>query len=353
MEGARPIVSLVVPSRTYVMAGGDASAVDGERLAGLLEGLESLGFEVVRTPGPWRSWKRFGGTDAERLAEFQAALEDPDVDLVLPVRGGYGMARILPGLDWKAIAKRRPLAMGFSDFTAFSLALYAKTGLPSWQGPMAGGLAPGHTTPASLKNFLSALSSSSWGAGWARPEGERSAGRADGVLWGGNLSMIVSLLATPFFPKEKQVKGGILYLEDVGEAAYRVDRMLLQLWQSGVLESQKAVVFGCFTGADRHAAAKGDFMLEDVIGDFSKRLREKGILVASGLPFGHIDELMAIPFGVSGSLELAEDGAARLAAAEVPSISRGREALLAKLEDLRAGRFPPGGLEAGREGTDP
>ena len=333
----RAIAALVVPSRTYVMAGRPAE-LDLERLEGAAEGVASLGLDVVRTAGPWRNWKRYGGTDAERTAELQAALADPDVDLVLPVRGGCGMMRVLPGLDWKTIARRQPLAMGFSDFTAFNMALLARTGLPSWQGPMAGGLAPGHSTAASKRSFLRALALPGWAAQWdaGRADGVAPGeGRAAGLLWGGNLSMIVSLLGTPWFPAPKLVRGGILYLEDVGEASYRIDRMLLQLEAAGVLASQRAVVFGAFTGADRAAAPDGDLRLPDVLSDMASRLSRQGVLCAAGLPFGHIDELMALPFGVPGSLEIS-GGAARLSAPAAPVLGRGRERLLAALSSLEA-----------------
>ena len=328
----RPIVSLVVPSRTYV-EDEDGSLVDLERLEGAVAGLKRLGFEVVRTPGPWRDWKRYGGTDAERAEELQAALTDPDVDLVQPVRGGCGMLRVLPRLDWKAIRRRKPLAMGFSDFTAFNIALFAKTGLPSWQGPMSGGLAPGHTTFTSQKNFLRALLEPEWRTEWACDGVDGVAARdceAEGVLWGGNLAMLTSLVGTPWMPEKKAVEGGILFLEDVGETAYKIDRMLLQLEAAGYLASQKAVVFCTFTGADKGASPKGDLMLADVLSDTAERLSKAGVACVAGLSYGHIDELTAIPVGVRAKLEV-RGGRARLSSSVAPVISRGRAVLLESL----------------------
>lgn len=333
----RPIVSLVVPSRTYV-EDEDGSLVDLERLEGAVEGLMGLGLEVVRTPGPWRDWKRYGGTDAERAEELQAALTDPDVDLVQPVRGGCGMLRVLPRLDWKAIRRRKPLAMGFSDFTAFNIALFAKTGLPSWQGPMSGGLAPGHTTFTSQKSFLRALLDPEWRAEWACDGADGVTARkcdAEGVLWGGNLAMLTSLIGTPWMPEKKAVEGGVLFLEDVGEAAYKIDRMLLQLEAAGYLASQKAVVFCTFTGADKRASPKGDLMLSDVLSDTAERLSKAGVACVAGLSYGHIDELTAVPVGVRARLEV-RGGRASLYSSEAPVILRGRAVLQESLARIEA-----------------
>lgn len=332
MQAIQPRVALVTPSRTYVMPD-DAGKLDLERLEGCVEGLEALGFRVVRTSGGFRNHRQFGGTDEERAAELNSFLLDPDIDLVLPVRGGYGMARILPKLRFPEIALRKPLAMGFSDFTAFSLALFARTGLPSWQGPMAGGLAPGHTTPVSQRNFLRALSSDFWDLAWNQA-GEPMSAAVKGTLWGGNLSILVSLIGTPFFPKPEQVRGGILFLEDVGEPPYRIDRMLTQLLESGVLGRQGAVVLGDFSGADRHLRGEGDLRFGDVVRDFSERLAKARIPLLAGLPFGHTKELFAIPFGVESELVSSASGAAHLHCDRVPSIARGREVLEAALSSI-------------------
>ena len=332
MQAIQPRVALVTPSRTYVMPD-DAGKLDLERLEVCAEVLEALSFRVVRTSGGFRNHRQFGGTDEERAAEFNSFLLDPGIDLVLPVRGGYGMARILPKLRFPEIALRKPLAMGFSDFTAFNLALFAKTGLPSWQGPLAGGLAPGHTSPVSQRNFLRALSSDTWDLAWDQAGEPISAG-VKGTLWGGNLSILVSLLGTPYFLKPEQVRGGILFLEDVGEPPYRIDRMLTQLLKSGVLGRQGAVVLGDFSGVDRHLRGEGDLRFGDVVSYFRAKLSHAGIPVLAGLPFGHTKELTAIPFGVEAELEASSSGSARLISGSVPAISRGREVLEAALSSI-------------------
>ena len=324
MQTMNPKAALVAPSRTFVLAD-DPGQPDLGRLEAIAPGLSALGFDVVRDPGPWRDYRRFGGTDAERADEFARYLCDPSVDLVLPVRGGYGMARILGRLPWERIAERSPLAMGFSDFTAFNLALLAKTGLPSWQGPTAGRFALGHENPATTRAFLRALTAAGWSLGWETPA-EAQGVRIEGLLWGGNLSIVASLLATPWFPGRGTVAGGILFLEDVGEPAYKIDRMLAQLLQSGVIGSQRAVVLGAFTGASRYERGERDFRLRDVTEEFSARLRAMGVACVEGLPFGHLDAVPPVPVGVRAEL-CVEGRSARLSAACAPVIGRGRDVL--------------------------
>ena len=198
---------------------------------------------------------------------------------------------------------------------------------------MAGGLAPGYRTRESQIAFLEALTAGfwrqEWNAGAADPDTER-----EGVIWGGNLAMAASLIGTPWFPTPEQVKGGILFLEDVGEPPYRIDRMLLQLWEAGVLGSQSAVVLGCFTDADRHVTGDLDLRLEDVLSDFRDRLARSGVTMVTGLPFGHIRKLSAVPIGVKGTLRV-KAGRAELSADSVPVISRGRDLLQASLDTVR------------------
>jgi len=196
------------------------------------------------------SHMRFAGDDATRLAAIgRAAASHADVAMI--ARGGYGLTRLLADLPYEAIAKSAAHGtrwVGLSDFTAFQAAVYVNTGTVTWQGPDVVadfGRADG---PDEIMQacFEDLLLSQGEGTGWrlqaseARPEGWETAGR----LWGGNLSMLCGLLGTPYFPS---IKGGILFLEDVGEHPYRIERMLTQLLHAGVLGRQKAVLLGQFT----------------------------------------------------------------------------------------------------------
>ena len=244
--------------------------------------------------------QRFGGSDAGRLAQLRAAVADPDVQIIMALRGGYGVTRLLPQIDFEAIAASGKLVVGFSDLTGIHMGLLARTGAISYAGPMlAGDFGACEPVPFTLDNFWNCL------AGPTHTIRECASGnpavRATGTVLGGNLAMVVSLLGTPYFP---HIDGGILYLEDIGEHPYRVERLLLQLHQAGVLERQRAVLLGDFSGYKLGANDNGydfDAMLA--------HLRETvPVPVLTGLTFGHGPKRVTIPFGAQGRLESDEEG---------------------------------------------
>lgn len=239
--------------------------------------------------------KQFGGTDADRLAAFMRMIENETVDIVMPVRGGYGLSRLLDSIDYEAIARREPILCGFSDFTAFNLAYLAHTGKVSYQGPT--GVSFTSLVPEVTEtSFLNAVTDPEWQVAFETKDVSDIC--IEGTIWGGNLSMMVSLLGTPHFP---HIEGGILYLEDVHERAYRIERMLLQLDMAGVLRRQKAIVLGDFKGADGRGELKStDFALQDAIDFLRERLPD--VPVIEGLPFGHVPERVTMPVGAHGQL---------------------------------------------------
>ncbi|MGB9109392.1 MAG: muramoyltetrapeptide carboxypeptidase [Telluria sp.] len=237
---------------------------------------------------------RFGGTDEARLAQLNAAAADPDVQVVLALRGQYGMTRLLPHIDFDRMADSGKIFVGFSDITAFHMGLYARRGAISYAGPMfAGDFGAAEPVDFTLDDFWRCL------AGPTHTVSGQGAGNpaldVGGTVWGGNLAMIVSLAGTPYFP---QVGGGILFLEDIGEHPYRVERMLLQLMQSGVLARQRAIVLGDFSGHRLSPADNGY--------DFAQMLAYlRATLpcpVLTGLEFGHVPRRVTIPFGARGRL---------------------------------------------------
>ena len=244
--------------------------------------------------------QRFGGTDAARLAQLQAAVADPDVQLIIGVRGGYGITRLLPHIDFEALAASGKIVVGFSDFTALHMGLMARAGGLSYAGPMiAGDFGAEEPVDFTLDDFWQCL------AGPTHTITARACGNPDvdvrGTVWGGNLAMIGSLLGTPYFPR---IDGGILYLEDIGEHPYRVERLLLQLMQAGVLARQQAVVLGDFSGYRLGLLDNGydaDAMLDYV-------RRTLPLPVLTGLEFGHGPRRVTIPFGAQGHLRSGEDG---------------------------------------------
>jgi muramoyltetrapeptide carboxypeptidase len=250
--------------------------------------LEQEGFKTVVDRGALLVHQRFAGTDKQRLAGLDRAMKQK-LPIVMATRGGYGVGRLLPAIDWKAVADSGKRFVGMSDFTAFSLALLARTGAISYSGATAvadfGGEELDDLTPALfselMRGELEVLS-------FETPDADPVDCR--GVLWGGNLSMVASLLGTPYMPK---IKGGILFLEDVAEHPYRVERMLTQLWQAGILQKQKAILLGHFTNY-RLAPHDGGFDMPAVL----KWLRATvKVPVITGLPYGHIANKATLPIG--------------------------------------------------------
>jgi len=246
--------------------------------------------------------ERFAGTDKQRLAAIQRALKQKH-NLVMATRGGYGLSRLLPHIDWKAVADSGKTFVGLSDFTAFSLALLAQTGAESLSGPTAiadfGGKSVDDLT-ADL--FGEAVRGELEVLGFESPEAD--AVDARGILWGGNLAMVTSLLGTPYFPK---VKGGILFLEDVAEHPFRIERMLAQLWQAGVLDRQKAIVLGRFTDY-RLGAVDNGYDLDSVVRWLRATVK---VPVITGLPYGHVKVKATLPIGRKVGIAT-EDGMAHL-----------------------------------------
>ena len=224
-------------------------------------------------------------------------------------RGGYGVTRLLPHLDWTKLADSGKRFVGQSDFTAFNLALLAKTGLISYAGPTAcydfGAIKPEILTTEIfgevMRGELEILSFES-----------QQADTVDcrGILWGGNLAMITSLIGTPFMPK---IKGGILFVEDVGEHPYRVERMLNQLAQAGILGKQKALLLGGFTNY-RLAEHDRGYDLHSAIDFIRKSVK---IPVIPGLPFGHTPMKATLPIGAKVGVAT-QDGIAHLVFDEHP-----------------------------------
>jgi muramoyltetrapeptide carboxypeptidase len=249
---------------------------------------------------------RFAGDDATRLAAIHRAASS-GADVALISRGGYGLTRIIPGIDYKKVAKavqKGTHFVGLSDFTAFQSALLAKTGGHSWAGP-ALGEDFGQEQPDDIMEacFDDMLSGQGEGAGWrlsaacteALSHKREGVWAHDAVLWGGNLSVLVSLLGTPYFP---QIKGGVLFLEDISEHPYRVERMLNQLLHSGVLAQQKAVVFGQFTQYKLTTHDKG-FKFQSVVDWLRTQIKAP---VLTDLPFGHVQTKVCLPVGKKVSL---------------------------------------------------
>lgn len=276
--------------------------LEPKRLELASQRLNQLGFAVDIDPDALAVHERFAGTDAQRLAAVQRALQQPQ-PIVMATRGGYGLSRILGQIDWRAVADSGKRFVGMSDFTAFNLALLAQTGAISYTGPTAIADFGGDETDELTTELFGELMRGELELFSFESE-DSDAVDGHGVLWGGNLALVCSLLGTPYFPN---IDGGILFLEDVGEAPYRVERMLTQLWHAGVLNRQMAVVLGRFT-AYKTGASDNGFDMDSVV----RWLRETvKVPVVTGLPYGHVDVKVSLPVGKEVGLAT-EDGMAYL-----------------------------------------
>ena len=308
VRGAR--IALVAP------AGPLLELDDLTRAAALCRALD---YEPVLGPAAGLRYGYLAGTDEERLADLNAAFRDSTIDAVWCIRGGYGSTRILDRVDFDALARRpRPL-IGFSDVTALLLGALAHAGMVTFHGPVARAGMPSF----SRRHFERVLTRAEPAGRLERlaqppdvliPRQDRivglTGGSAEGPLIGGNLTLLQCLVGTRFFP---DLDGAILFVEDVGEDLYRVDRMLAHLRTAGALDRLAGVAVGRFTDLKRHMN-DGALGFDEVLATYFGPL---GVPVAYGFPVGHIDDQWTLPLGVrarldadAGELELLEPAVA-------------------------------------------
>ncbi|MES2536692.1 MAG: muramoyltetrapeptide carboxypeptidase [Pseudomonadota bacterium] len=273
-------------------------APDEAALTRAIAGMQAQGIHVRNYYDAAARHQRFGGTDADRIAQLHAAAQDPDIQIVLALRGGYGMTRLLPSVDFDMLAASGKIFVGHSDFTALQMAMLARTGAVSFAGPMiCDDFTRADVSDFTMQHFWDCIS---------HPACKLSVNAQDnpvcdvsGTLWGGNLTMLTHLAGTPYFP---DIDGGILFVEDVNEHPYRVERMLMQLLHAGVLARQSAVLLGDFS----------NYRLSDYDNGYSFELmlayiRERvPVPVLTGLPFGHVRDKVTLAVG--SQAELIADG---------------------------------------------
>jgi muramoyltetrapeptide carboxypeptidase len=257
--------------------------------------LTAQGHNVIVDPTAMSRWQRFSATDDERLAAVQRMAVHPEIELAVTVRGGYGWSRLIGRLDFAALACAKKRWMGHSDFTAFQLAALAHAGMVTFAGPMAAYDFGARTPSAYTLDHCFGLLRADRYEVECPLEGPDYIG--EGVLWGGNLAMVAHLVGTPHFP---QLDGGILFLEDVGEPPYRVERMLYQLHFAGVLARQRAVLLGAFNGYELAPNDNG----YDAVAMVAHVRARIGHNVYTGLPFGHVPDKLTLPVGARCALEV-------------------------------------------------
>ena len=267
--------------------------------------LKALGFDVQTDASALARHQRFAGDDDTRLATLHRVAEQSPA-IALATRGGYGMTRLLDRIDWALIAKsveRGTHWVGQSDLSALQLGLLAHTGAGAhavtWAGPLAcddfgRSAEAGGVDDVTQDCFVEAMNGALEAVGF-RTEVGFDGLALRGQLWGGNLCILNSLLGTKHLPR---IKGGVLFIEDVNEHPYRVERHLLQLHQAGVLDAQKAVVLGAFSGWKPSPLDRG-YTLKTVVAHLRTLTRTP---ILTGLPFGHVPTKVTLPVGAKVQL---------------------------------------------------
>lgn len=286
-----------------------SSAINEKQLDKTIKNIEKLGFKYHYTENLMAHNGFLAGTDRQRADDVNAMFANEEIDGIICARGGYGVARMLHLIDYKTIKKNPKPLIGYSDVTALLQSIFINTGLVGFHGPVGRSA----WTDYAIENFRAVVMEPQDKYTIELSEANQKMkdevyrtyaitnGKAKGDLVGGNLSLLASLVGTPY---EISMKDKIVFIEEVGEAPYRIDRMLTQLTQSGNLKKAEAVALGVFSGCDidpNDENADKSFRLKEVLED---RLSELGIPVIYGLSFGHIDNNATIPIGIKAKLNV-------------------------------------------------
>jgi muramoyltetrapeptide carboxypeptidase len=288
-------VGLVIPS---------SAQWDPEAFDILLESLQVLGLKGKLGKHVFDRRGYFAGRDEDRAADLNSMFADPEVSAVQCIRGGWGAARLLPLLDWDVISRHPKILVGYSDITALLLSCYAKTGLVTFHGPM--GSSSWNTFNVEwMKRVL-------WNAEAVTFDNLRepdetlvavknrtrtvTPGKARGRLLGGNLTVLTAIIGSPYMPDFRDT---ILFLEDVEEAPYRIDRMLTQMKLAGILDQVKGVAWGTCDGCSP-GAGFGSLTIPDVLDD---HIRSLGVPAFSGAMIGHVSRQFTMPLGIPVELD--------------------------------------------------
>lgn len=266
-----------------------------------VELLKNRGFNVELARSTFEPHGYLCGNDRTRLEEFNHFLRRPDIRALFCVRGGYGSLRLLPDLDYEAMLRYPRLIVGYSDVTALHLAFLSQIGLPGLAGPMVAVEWP-EPDPETERQFWSIARGES-PLTILGPRGEElipvRSGSKDGIIVGGNLTLITRLIGTPYLP---DLDGAILFLEEVGEEPYRIDGLFSQLKYSGILDRLGGLILGGFTEW-KPEDGRPTLSLDEVLQHYTQNL---SCPVAKGLVFGHFPAKSSIPVGVRASLEVNE-----------------------------------------------
>lgn len=285
------------------------SYISDEGLQTAVSNLENLGFKV-KFSKHIRAKKGFiAGTDVQRLEDFHNMFTDNSVKGIWCARGGYGCGRLLPQIDYKLIKKNPKVFIGYSDITALLQAIHCKTGLVCFHGPVGASTFTDYTVKHLQAILMSPKPEKNYKIEVAKANQEQTdkayqttvirPGKAKGKLIGGNLSLLASLAGTDF---QLDVKDKLLFIEDIGEKPYRIDRMLTQLRQSCKLETAAGIALGVFADCE----ADEDDLSLSLMETLEGQLNDLNIPIIYGLSFGHIADQCTFPIGLEATLDTSE-----------------------------------------------
>lgn len=285
-----------------------ASGVSRSELDSGIEFLKSLDLNVVLGKCLYKNNGFLSAPDEQRATEFMDFIQRPDIDAILCARGGYGVMRMLPMLNYETIRNNPKIIMGYSDITALLIAIHNRSRVITYHGPVCSSEFDTITSSSFIKTVISNKADLYTSSAPADTPAYRDSsydviytGKAQGRLTGGNLTMVCSTLGTPF---EIDTKGCILFLEDVSEEPYKIDRMLTQLWLAGKLNQVAGIVLGVFKHCDpyRNTERQRDDMTSALRDVFESRFASLRVPVMAGLPIGHIRSKLTLPLGVMASM---------------------------------------------------
>ncbi len=262
--------------------------------------LERLGYRTKLGRHVRETHGYFAGTDEQRVEDLNGFLRDREVRAIFALRGGYGTPRLLPKVDYAAARRDPKILVGYSDITALQMALFRRIGLITFAGPMLASDLATHRDPFAEAQFWRVLTSAGRVGDLEQPKGQplsqRHAGRAEGRLLGTNLSLLVSSLGTPFNPN---YRGALLVLEDVNEPLHRIDRMLTQLRNAGVLRRISGLVLGAFTKCSSGDRGQPFLALKEIFDEAFDGLPHPAV---EAFAFGHVPAKVTIPLGCRARL---------------------------------------------------
>lgn len=323
VAAATPLLSAAASKPTIIkpkrLSAGDTvglvlpatAAFEADEIQFAKEQMEAIGFKVVIGPHAFDKWGYFAGRDRDRADDINRMFADDAISAVVCYTGGWGSPRVLPYLDYDLIKRKPKVLIGYSDITALLNAVHKKTGLITFHGPVGGST----FEPYTLENFRRIAMTAEPAGLLPNPSKKPNElidrtnrilkitkGTATGPLIGGNLTMIASLMGTPYQP---DTTGAIVFLEDIHEEPYRIDRMLTTLALGGMFDKPAGIIFGRCSDC----GVKGpSFSLEEILRD---RFGSLSVPAISGLSFGHIEQKLVLPIGARATLD-ADAGTVRV-----------------------------------------